>query len=141
VTPRVKHLPKVDMPEQHAPLPPSSAERWMRCPGSVRAESLIPFRPISPYAVEGTLAHIVFALAILTGLSPGRLTDDAAMAEHLDDMVHAAQALIGDGDRALVEIRLPPLPSIAQGGPPIYWFLMRSNARSTSPISNSAKAY
>jgi Protein of unknown function (DUF2800) len=109
MTPRVAHLPRIDIIEHHAPLPPSSAERWMRCPGSVRAEALTLGRPTSPYAIEGSAAHVIFALALLTDLLPSQLTDDAAMAEHLDDMVTAARTMIGT-DVYLIEHRLPALP-------------------------------
>lgn len=47
------------MPGHHAILSPSSAERWLSCPASVRVEALIP-KPKeadNDYAAEGTLAH------------------------------------------------------------------------------------
>ena len=42
----------------HSPLGPSSAERWINCPGSVRLTRHLPDKP-SAYAVEGTAAHKV----------------------------------------------------------------------------------
>lgn len=48
------------MPTAHANLSPSSAERWLSCPASVRmiAEHTVPGDDEdSPYAREGTLAH------------------------------------------------------------------------------------
>lgn len=47
------------MPGLHASLSPSSAHRWIQCPGSIRAIEQIPkvSDESSPYAHEGTLAH------------------------------------------------------------------------------------
>ncbi|MDO5549278.1 MAG: DUF2800 domain-containing protein [Eubacteriales bacterium] len=44
------------MPEFHSNLGPSSAHRWLSCPGSVRLERGLP-STTSDYAREGTLAH------------------------------------------------------------------------------------
>lgn len=45
------------MPSQHARLSPSAAERWIRCPASIRMESEVPAQVESEYAQEGTCAH------------------------------------------------------------------------------------
>ena len=47
------------MPSKHAKLSPSSAERWLNCPGFVALAAKCPEPPESPYAAEGTLAHAV----------------------------------------------------------------------------------
>lgn len=52
------------MPDQHAVLSPSSAARWINCPGSVRLSQLLPPAPSSTYADEGTLAHRVAELKL-----------------------------------------------------------------------------
>ena len=52
------------MPDQHAVLSPSSAERWINCPGSVRLSQQLPPAPSSTYADEGTLAHRVAELKL-----------------------------------------------------------------------------
>ena len=44
------------MPETHALLSPSSSERWISCPPSVRMSEGIEEKP-SEYAAEGTAAH------------------------------------------------------------------------------------
>lgn len=48
-------------PNKHALLSPSSAERWLSCPASIRAISELPPQEEkeSPYALEGTHAHAV----------------------------------------------------------------------------------
>lgn len=41
----------------HAPLSPSSAYRYMRCPGSVREQAKYPEKPSGPGAIDGTHTH------------------------------------------------------------------------------------
>lgn len=53
------------MPDQHAILSPSSAARWINCPGSIRLSQQLPPAPSSAYADEGTLAHRVAELKLL----------------------------------------------------------------------------
>lgn len=45
------------MPGLHARLSPSSAERWLECPASVRMQDLVPPEAESVYAAEGTACH------------------------------------------------------------------------------------
>lgn len=45
------------MPNQHARLNPSSAERWINCPGSVALSDQCPVPSGSSYTEEGTWAH------------------------------------------------------------------------------------
>lgn len=47
------------MPSAHAKLGPSSAERWMNCPGSIRLSDQCPAPGSSEFAEEGTRAHAV----------------------------------------------------------------------------------
>lgn len=60
----------------HARLSPSSADRFMVCPGSVRllerlrAEGVIPERSSSAAAAEGTCAHLVREECLTLGMSP-----------------------------------------------------------------------
>lgn len=51
------------MPDKHAYLSASSAERWIHCPGSARVATLFP-ESRSPVADEGTLAHELAATMI-----------------------------------------------------------------------------
>lgn len=53
-------------PQKHAVLSPSSAHRWMACPGSVALEAGIPSTS-SKYSDEGTAAHDIAAKALLAG--------------------------------------------------------------------------
>lgn len=53
----------------HSPLGPSSAERWLNCPGSVLATKDLPDTD-SDYALEGTAAHELAELARETDRSP-----------------------------------------------------------------------
>lgn len=52
------------MPSKHAELPPSSAERWKNCPGSVTLSKQFPQDTTSTYAEEGTHAHAVAELKL-----------------------------------------------------------------------------
>jgi hypothetical protein len=50
--------------KKHAQLPPSSAERWKNCPGSVTLSKQFPQDTTSAYAEEGTHAHAVAELKL-----------------------------------------------------------------------------
>lgn len=81
------------MTAQHAILQPSSAARWVACPGSVKLEALYPEDTESEKAREGTAAH--WALAeVLNGraVAEGQLTDDGFMLTR--EMCEAAESLL-----------------------------------------------
>lgn len=46
-------------PSPHSAFSPSSIDRWIACPASVKLSKGIPEEPESPWAREGTLAHAV----------------------------------------------------------------------------------
>lgn len=52
----------------HSPLGPSSAERWINCPGSVRLTEGLPDTG-SEYAAEGTAAHTLTEICRMDGKS------------------------------------------------------------------------
>lgn len=52
----------------HARLSPSSAHRWMRCPGSVREEAKYPEDNSSPASIDGTHSHTLLEHCIKQGL-------------------------------------------------------------------------
>jgi uncharacterized coiled-coil protein SlyX len=49
---------------EHAPLGPSSAERWIACPASIRFGAKFDTGESSPWAEEGTTAHELAALKV-----------------------------------------------------------------------------
>lgn len=63
--------PALPVPSPRPTLRPSTAHRWMLCPGAPAAEAGLPDRP-SSFADEGTAAHELAAL-VLNGASAGRL--------------------------------------------------------------------
>jgi hypothetical protein len=99
----------------HARLSPSSAERWMTCPGSVKLTEGIEDKG-SSYAAEGTAAHEM-AERILKGESGQSLVGKKAengiefTQDMLDDVLHytnVIQALAQQNDAALfIEVKLP----------------------------------
>lgn len=109
---------------EHAVLSPSSAHRWMRCPGSVRLTADLSEPEASPYALEGTMAHELCAVeaSFAFGLISAQEYDDGIDAwrestpdEYQEDMHrHAASyvALLGtlagghDGAEVMIEKRV-----------------------------------
>ncbi|MDT0140189.1 DUF2800 domain-containing protein [Acidovorax sp. PRC11] len=104
----------------HALLSPSSAARWMACPGSVAACEGLPDKS-SEFADEGTAAHELAALCLVEGgtaadriglkIHAGRdgrvFTVDVDMATHVQAYVDYVRALVqSTGGELLVEQRL-----------------------------------
>lgn len=88
----------IDAKPAHARLSPSSADRWMRCAGSVAAEALEP-NDENIWSAEGTVAHKVFEMCLTYGFEVsdflGRvfkqgeffITCDDAMVEFLQPII------------------------------------------------------
>lgn len=56
----------------HAVLSPSSSERWLACPGSISASAIVPQRPSSKFAAEGTAAHSLLEICLILDQDPTR---------------------------------------------------------------------
>jgi hypothetical protein len=99
---------------EHAKLSPSSAHRWLHCPGSVALEATCPDES-SDFADEGTAAHELAAMALLDGYDATddigdtilvngngwKVTDD--MAGHVQKYLDYVRAI---GGELMVEQRL-----------------------------------
>jgi DNA polymerase len=97
----------------HAPLAPSSAERWMHCPGSVGALRALPEAPESPFATEGTEAHRIFTACLERDLDPADFTTDPLWLRPMEWALEIARVIIA-GRRFKVEQRLESLPNLAK---------------------------
>lgn len=99
----------------HSPLGPSSADRWMNCPGSVRATANLP-DVTSIFAAEGTFAHLVSEIMRNDGKSAADMIGfketidgfdfevDLAMAEYVEEFIDYVRE--HDFERELVEARV-----------------------------------
>jgi hypothetical protein len=114
------------MPGVHAALSPSSSDRWLSCPASVRMSVNVPSGPDSFYAREGTAAHALGELLArhwLLDLSKAKFTsglkawrkeyadvisDEEEMMEYADDYVDMLKERVtADEGQLLLEQRLP----------------------------------
>ena len=116
------------MPEVHAKLSPSAAERWMQCPGSVPLSEGMPDRT-SEAAEEGTRAHKMAETILMTGNPDhtntemekhvrvyteyveelfGNITDGSKWIEHqiavTDQLWGTADALVWDQTNATLHV-------------------------------------
>jgi len=83
---------------EHSPIGASSSNRWMRCPGSVRALRNIEDRPSKP-AAEGTAAHAIAEECLRDGTDAdeheGRVLEvDGWEFEVDEDMVNGVQLFL-----------------------------------------------
>jgi hypothetical protein len=101
--------------EVHSPLGPSSADRWINCPGSVKATADLP-DVTSVYAAEGTFAHLVSEIMRDEGKSAKQMVGykqtvdgfdfelEAGDAAHVEDFVDYVQQ--HEYEQELVEARV-----------------------------------
>ena len=85
---------------QHSKLGASSASRWLNCPGSVKLSATVPPQPSSEYALEGTAAHKLAEICILSVFQPIDFVgieirlDDKTLYEVSQDMAEAVQIYV-----------------------------------------------
>lgn len=101
---------------QHSLLSPSGAHRWMRCPGSLAAESEFPDKP-TIYAAEGSAAHELAAKCLELGANAEVVIGDTIevdgftikvtpeMAAHVNDYCKLVREY-ADGGQLLIEQRV-----------------------------------
>ena len=106
------------MPESHAKLSPSAAERWMTCPGSV-VLSFGMSSQSSPYADEGTLAHTI-GEALLTG-KPIHSSITKEMLDHVQVYVDHVRGLMTPDCTPHVEKRVQVTPNVWGTADAIVW--------------------
>lgn len=101
----------------HAVLSASGAERWLKCPGSVRLSAGLPDVQ-SEYAAEGTAAHELAQKCIETGHDPAEFIGDEwpvgdftftvtdEMADAVKDYIEAIEPYTGEPWEWAIEQRL-----------------------------------
>lgn len=107
----------------HAPLAPSSAARWVKCPASVSMSAAIPEEE-SEQSKEGTLAHAVAAAMLRDEPLPtdGVTEDMLDGAEAYVDDIELVKRIIGRHDLLSVEIGVgnPVIHKDNHGTPDAY---------------------
>ena len=97
--------------KEHSKLPPSGAERWMTCPGSVVLSEGMP-ESESEYAEEGTRAHSMAERWLLMYLAQHgsqptfTAPEDVEMAKHVKVYIDECIGLTGPGVKVFVETRV-----------------------------------
>ncbi len=69
------------MPSVHARLSPSSAHRWLRCPGSVSLCDMLDEDRSSEFAAEGTVAHHIRESCLAFGFEPEEFLGETIKAD------------------------------------------------------------
>lgn len=75
----------------HATLSPSSAYRWMRCPGSVREQAKYPEPPSGPGAIDGTHSHTLLEHCVKADLADPMAMVGVKMKDHEGEFVIDAE--------------------------------------------------
>ncbi len=75
----------------HSTLSPSSAYRWMRCPGSVREQAKYPEPPSGPGAIDGTHSHTLLEHCVKADLADPMGMVGVKMKDHEGEFVIDAE--------------------------------------------------
>lgn len=109
------------MSQAHAKLSASGSERWLRCAGSVNAESAITeTRPSSKFAAEGTAAHALAEHCLFNNLNADQcigevfegFTVDNYMAEFIQSYIDYVKQFSG---HHMYEVRVDFSPWVPEG--------------------------
>lgn len=110
----------------HALLAPSSAHRWLECPGSIAANADKPWEQ-SIHALTGTTAHALLEMCLRLHTGPEEFFGQKLDPEHLpidEEMVDAVgyaldyvHAYMADHKKAVIHIEKPVYPGPLLGQP------------------------
>ena len=75
----------------HSTLSPSSAYRWMRCPGSVREQAKYPEPPSGPGAIDGSHSHTLLEHCVKADLADPMTMVGVRMKDHEGEFVIDAE--------------------------------------------------
>lgn len=79
------------MTTTHSTLSPSSAYRWLNCPGSVREQAKYPEQPSGPGAIDGTHSHTLLEHCVKAGLADPSTMVGVTMKDHEGEFVIDAE--------------------------------------------------
>ena len=95
----------------HAALSPSSAYRFMRCPGSVREQSKYPEKPSGPSAIDGTHTHTLLEHCLKNFVPAATIVGQSMVGRTMTD--HEGSFVV-DADRAKrVQVALDHVNSLS----------------------------
>lgn len=98
---------------KHAKLPPSSAERWINCPGSIALSEELPTPASSSYADEGTIAHLAAENKLMQAAGFRTLEESVA----LEEEIRRSEYWCGEMDEATAFYRDAVMEILAAAGP------------------------